>query len=36
VYDPDGWIGNSAAVVSDLEKRKSTIEVRVFVQPEIN
>jgi hypothetical protein len=36
VYDPDGWIGNSTAVVSDLEKRTSTIEVRVFVQPEIN
>jgi hypothetical protein len=36
VYDPDGRIGNSTAIVSDLEKRKSKIEVRVFVQPEMN
>jgi hypothetical protein len=34
VYDPEGRIGNSAAIVSDLEKRRSKIEVRVFVQPE--
>lgn len=36
VYDPDGWIDNAAAVVSDLEKRQVGIEVRVFVQPETN
>lgn len=36
VYDPEGWIGNSSAIVSDLEKRQSKIGVRVFVQPEIN
>lgn len=35
VYDPDGWIGNSTAVVSDLEKRSIKLSVRVFVQPEI-
>ena len=35
VYDPDGRLGNAAAIVSDLEKRKAKIEVRVFVQPEI-
>lgn len=36
VYDPDGRIGNTAAIVADLEKRKSTIQVRVFVQPQMN
>jgi hypothetical protein len=36
IYDPEGWISNSTAVISDLEKRSSRIEVRVFVQPEIN
>ena len=34
VYDPDGWIGNPAAVIADIEKGARTIAVRVFVQPE--
>jgi len=34
VYDPDGWIANPAAVVTDIEKGARKIAVRVFVQPE--
>jgi hypothetical protein len=34
VYDPEGYIGNSAAIKSDLEKKSGGLVLRVFVQPE--
>lgn len=34
VYDPEGYIGNAAAVVSDLENESAGLPVRVFVQPQ--
>jgi len=34
VYDPDGYIGNGATIVSDLEKSCSGIDIRVFVYPQ--
>ncbi|MHB1310161.1 MAG: PD-(D/E)XK nuclease domain-containing protein [Limisphaerales bacterium] len=34
VYDPDGWIGNAAAIKKDIEKIDSKFQVRVFVYPE--
>ncbi|HWQ92758.1 MAG TPA: hypothetical protein VN673_13870 [Clostridia bacterium] len=36
IYDPEGYIGNSAAVISDLEKKPGKVPVRVFVLPENN
>ena len=33
VYDPDGYIRNPAAIVSDLEK-SGDLAVRVFIKPE--
>ena len=33
VYDPDGWIGNTAAITTDIEKTDGNLAVRVFVQP---
>jgi len=36
VYDPDGYVGNGAAIVSDLEKASGDIQVRVFVYPDNN
>lgn len=35
IYDPDGWIGNSAGIISDLEKTNKDVALRVFVYPEM-
>lgn len=36
VYDPDGYIGNSAAIICDLEKQAGDLKVRIFVHPANN
>jgi hypothetical protein len=34
IYDPEGLIGNPAAIVKDIEKRSAKMAVKVIIEPE--